>query len=44
MDPIRPIGLVFCINAEQLESAVNLGVIGGCDDIKELDTMISMTF
>ena len=36
LEPIRPVGLVYCVDAEQLESAVDLGMIDGCDDVKEL--------
>ena len=36
MEPARPVGLTFCVDAEQLESAVECGMITGVTDVELL--------
>ncbi|PXF43991.1 hypothetical protein BWQ96_06224 [Gracilariopsis chorda] len=36
LEPIRPVGLVYCLDAKQLESAMDLGMIDHCMDVKDL--------
>ncbi|PXF41739.1 hypothetical protein BWQ96_08528 [Gracilariopsis chorda] len=36
LEPIRLVGLVYCVDAKQLESAVDLGMIDDCVDVKDL--------
>lgn len=36
VEPVRPVGLVYCVNAEQLESAIILKLIPGCIDYKSV--------
>lgn len=43
IESIRPVGPVFCVCAKQLESAVDLSLIEGSDDLEELDNMALST-
>lgn len=36
LEPVSPVGLIYCVDAEQLESAVECGMIEGCSDIEKL--------
>ena len=36
LEPVKPVSLIFCVDAEQLESAVQCGMIKGCNDIQAL--------
>jgi len=35
-EPARPLGMVYCVNSDQLQSAIELHLIGGCNNVKEL--------
>lgn len=36
LEPIRPVGLVYCIDSEPIHSAVELALIDGCTNSKDL--------
>lgn len=36
LEPISPVGLIYCVDAEQLKSAIECGMIEGCDNVESL--------
>lgn len=44
LEPTRPVGLVCCVDPDQLESAVELEMIDGCDYVEKLKEEKLWTF
>lgn len=44
VEPVSPVSLLYCVDAEQLESAVQCGMIDGCTDVDRLTTEALRTF
>ena len=37
LEPARPVGIIYCVDAEQIESAVECGLIPDCQDVEDLE-------
>lgn len=44
LEPARPVGIIYCVDAEQLESAVECGLIPDCQDVEDLEDDDLRTF